>query len=56
MVLNPSFRMTASKSAFCKGFDREAVNSPLLSLGSVPLYALTEIMGVLLFLPLVLLM
>jgi len=54
-VLNPSWRITARRSFFCKGFVREAVNTLLASFGSVPLYALTAMMGVLVFLLFVLL-
>jgi hypothetical protein len=36
-VLNPSFRMTASKLAFCKGFERKAANILLFSVGSAAL-------------------
>ena len=44
-----------SRSAFCNGFERAASNALLISLGSVPLYALTATIGVLVFLLLVLL-
>ena len=54
-VLNPSWRMTASRSAFCTGFDSVAANSVLAN-PSEPLYALTEMMGTPLFLLVVLLM
>ena len=54
-VLNPSWRMAASRLAFCKGFASEAANKLLASLLSMPLYALTAMIGVLVFLLLVLL-
>jgi hypothetical protein len=36
-VLNPSFRMTASRVAFCNGFERKAANILLFSVGSAAL-------------------
>jgi hypothetical protein len=56
-VLNPNFRMTASNSAFCNGFESEAAKTLFVSVGSAaPLYALMAMMGVLVFLLLVFLM
>lgn len=55
-VLNPRSRITASKSAFWSGFESDAANSALASPISAPLYALTAMIGVLVFLLLVLLM
>ena len=36
-VLNPSFRIAANKLAFCKGFERNAAKTLLVSFGSVAL-------------------
>src|ERR1700731_2762462 len=57
-VLNPSLRITASKSLFCTGLAREAANTlPLpVSLDPRPPYALIATIGVLVFLLFVLLM
>jgi hypothetical protein len=49
-VLNPSFRITASKSAFCNGFESDATKTPLGSVVSLPLYALMDMIGVVVFL------
>lgn len=42
-----------SRSAFCNGLAREAANRLFDSFGSIPLYALTAMMGVFVFLLLV---
>lgn len=55
VVLNPSCRIACTKSAFCSGFAKEAANRLLVSFMSVPLYALTAMIGVLAFLLFVLL-
>ena len=49
-VLNPSCRITASRSAFWTGFARYAANKLFGSVGSDPLYALTAMIGVFAFL------
>jgi hypothetical protein len=54
-VLNPSWRMTARMSAFCTGLAIAPANKLLPSTGSVPLYALTAIIGEWVFLLFVLL-
>jgi hypothetical protein len=55
-VLNPSLRITIRRSAFCSGFEREAVKMPLVSPVSRAPYALIAMIGVVVFLLLVLLM
>jgi hypothetical protein len=55
-VLNPSLRITIRRSAFCRGFESEAVKMLLVSPVSGALYALIAMMGVVVFLLLVLLM
>ena len=55
-VLNPSWRITATRSAFWTGFAMYAAKRSLNSVTSTPpLYALTAIIGVVAFLLLVLL-
>jgi hypothetical protein len=49
-VLKPNCRITASRSAFCTGFAKYAVNRLFCSEGSEPPYALTAMIGVVAFL------
>jgi len=44
------------RSAFCSGLERDAEKTVVVSTESLPLYALTAMIGVLAFFPFVLLM
>ena len=49
-VLKPSWRITATRSAFCTGFAMYAAKTSRSSVASMPLYALTAMIGVVVFL------